>query len=145
MAADSIRISTDPMEMDVPLIHWFLSEHSKWARGISLELVKKSIGNSLCFGGFLGAQQVAFARVITDRATFAYLGDVFVLPEYRSRGYSKVLMAAVMAHPELQGLRRFTLVTLDAHGLYAQFGFAAPSRPERMMERYVPDIYAKSE
>jgi GNAT superfamily N-acetyltransferase len=138
---DEFRITTDKTELDIDLIHGFLSEQTYWARGIPREVVERSIANSLCFGGFLGARQVAFARVISDYATFANLVDVFVLPELRGRGYSKALMEAVLAHPQLQGLRRFMLATSDAHGLYAQFGFTAPANPQSLMERYVPDIY----
>jgi GNAT superfamily N-acetyltransferase len=136
-----LRISTDTAELDLQLIHNFLSEHTTWAKAISFVLVERAITNSLCFGGFLGKSQVAFARVISDYATFANLVDVFVLPEYRGNGYSKVLMSAVFAHPQLQDLRRFTLATGDAHKLYAQFGFTAPLYPHTLMERYVPDIY----
>jgi GNAT superfamily N-acetyltransferase len=138
---DEFRITTDKTELDIDLIHGFLSEQTYWARGIPREVVERSIANSLCFGGFLGARQVAFARVISDYATFANLVDVFVLPELRGRGYSKALMETVLAHPQLQGLRRFMLATSDAHGLYAQFGFTAPANPQSLMERYVPDIY----
>ena len=137
-----LRISTDPSQLDIPLIHRFLSTQSTWALGISEALVRRSIANSLCFGGYLDGRQVAFARVITDCATFANLVDVFVLPEHRGRGLSKQMIDAVIAHPDLQGLRRFTLATWDAHGLYARYGFQAPSRPETLMEKYVPDIYA---
>jgi GNAT superfamily N-acetyltransferase len=135
------RVTTDRQELDTALIHAFLSTQTTWARGISLELVERAMDNSLCFGGFLGHQQVAFARVISDYATFANLVDVFVLPAYRGQGYSKELMSAVMVHPCLQGLRRFTLATGDAHGLYAQFGFTAPLRPASLMERYFPNLY----
>jgi GNAT superfamily N-acetyltransferase len=138
----ALRISTDRDELDVALIHRFLSNESSWARGIGLDLVRRSIEHSLCFGGYLGDQQVAFARVITDRATFANLVDVFVLPAHRGHGHAGALMAAVMAHPELQGLRRFTLATGDAHGLYARHGFAAPMFPQSLMERYFPGLYA---
>jgi GNAT superfamily N-acetyltransferase len=138
---DEFRVSTDKAELDVPFVHRFLSEQTYWARGIPLAVVEKSIANSLCFGGFLGDEQVAFARVVSDYATFANLVDVFVVPEHRGKGYSKALLTAVFAHPELQGLRRFMLSTSDAHGLYAQFGFAAPKTPQTLMERYVPDIY----
>jgi GNAT superfamily N-acetyltransferase len=138
---DVFRISTVRAELDVAFIHRFLSEQTYWARGIPREVVERSIANSLCFGGFLGARQVAFARVISDYATFANLVDVFVLPELRGRGYSKAQMEAVVAHPQLQGLRRFMLATSDAHGLYAQFGFTAPANPQVLMERYVPDVY----
>jgi GNAT superfamily N-acetyltransferase len=135
------QITTDKSMLDVLLIHRFLSEHSTWARKIPKSVVVKSIDHSLCFGGFLSGAQIAFARVISDYATFANLVDVFVLPEHRGKGYSKLLMSAVFAHSELQGLRRFTLATGDAHGLYAQFGFRAPLRPESMMERFSPEIY----
>jgi GNAT superfamily N-acetyltransferase len=136
------RVSTEKAELDTRLIHHFLSEQTYWAKGIPLSLVAKSIEHSICFGGYLGSAQVAFARVISDYATFANLVDVFVLPEHRGKGYSKVLMAAVFGHPQLQGLRRFTLATGDAHGLYSQYGFTAPLNPQSLMERYVPDIYA---
>lgn len=116
---NDLYISTDRSELDIPLIHQFLSVQSTWAKGISLTLVEQSIAHSLCFGGFLAGKQVAFARVISDYTTFANLVDVFVLPEHRGKGYSKALMDALMAHPHLQGLRRFTLATGDAHGLYA--------------------------
>jgi GNAT superfamily N-acetyltransferase len=136
-----LRISTDKSELDVPLIHQFLSEQSYWAKGIPRATVDKSIAHSLCFGGYLDGQQIAFARVISDYATFANLVDVFVLPSERGKGYSKALMAAVFDHPELQGLRRFMLATSDAHSLYAQFGFTAPANPQVFMERHVPGIY----
>lgn len=134
-------ISTDPAELDVPAIHHFLSTQSSWAIGMPLATLRRAIGHSLCFGGFVDGRQVAFARVVTDRATFANLVDVYVLPEFRGRGFSKRLLAAVMAHPQLQGLRRFTLATGDAHGLYAQFGFTPPLRPQSLMERYFPALY----
>lgn len=134
-------ISTDPAELDVPAIHHFLSTQSSWAIGMPLATLRRAIEHSLCFGGFVGGRQVAFARVVTDRATFANLVDVYVLPEFRGRGLSKRLVAAVMAHPQLQGLRRFTLATGDAHGLYAQFGFTPPLRPQSLMERYFPALY----
>ena len=139
---EKFRITTETSELDLPLIHRLLSEHTYWAKDIPFNLVQRSIANSLCFGGFLGKDQVAFARVISDYATFANLVDVFVLPEHRGKGYSKTLMDAVFAHPQLQGLRRFTLATGDAHGLYAQYGFTAPLYPESLMERYFPGIYA---
>ena len=136
-----LQISTDLNRLDVTMIYRYLSEESSWAIGIGRDVVERSIDNSLCFGGYLDGEQVAFARVISDYATFANLVDVFVLPEYRGRGYSKELIAAVMAHPSLQGLRRFTLATFDAHGLYRQFGFTPPSRPEVLMEKYFPKLY----
>ncbi|CAD0315036.1 GNAT family N-acetyltransferase [Xanthomonas hortorum] len=136
-----LRITTDTSELDVPMIHRYLSQHTTWARDIPLSLLQRSIANSLCFGGFVERVQVAFARVVSDYATVAYLGDVFVLPEHQGKGYSKLLMDAVMAHPELQGLRRFSLATSDAHGLYARYGFTSPLYPQSLMERYIPGIY----
>ena len=135
------RITTEIGELDTGLVHRFLSQESSWAKGISLALVERSMANSLCFGGFLGMDQIAFARVVSDYTTFANLVDVFVLPEHRGKGYSKALMAAVFAHPQLQGLRRFTLATGDAHGLYARYGFTAPLYPQSLMERYFPGLY----
>ncbi len=130
-----LRVSTDKGELDVPLIRRFLSTGAYWSPGVSRETVERAIAGSLCFGGYLeGTGQVAFARVVTDAATFAYLADVFFLPEHRGRGHSRQLMDAVMAHPQLQGLRRFMLATLDVHGLYAQYGFVSVARPERLME-----------
>ncbi len=140
-STSTLQISTDRSELNVPLIYRFLSEQSTWAVGISRAIVDRAIENSLCFGGYVDDRQVAFARVVTDYATFGNLVDMFVIPEFRGRGYSKDLMKAVMAHPSLAGLRRFTLATGDAHGLYEQFGFAAPQRPETLMERYFPNIY----
>lgn len=136
-----LRITTDRAELDVALIHRFLSQESTWAKGIPLATVQRSLQASLCFGGFLGREQVAFARVISDYATFANLVDVFVLPAHRGQGHSKAMMRAVLAHPDLQGLRRFTLATFDAHGLYRQFGFTEPANPQSFMERYFPGIY----
>lgn len=138
----TLRVSTDKSELNVPLIHRFLSEQSGWAKGIPVQTVQKALEHSLCFGGFVGGSQVAFARVISDYATFANLVDVFVLPEHRGRGYSKTLMEAVVAHPELQGLRRFTLATADAHGLYQKFGFTPLNKPQTFMERYFPTVYS---
>ncbi len=142
---ENFRVTTEKAELDVPFIHRFLSEQSSWAKGIPLPLVQKSIEHSLCFGGFLGDTQIAFARVISDYTTFANLVDVFVVPDHRGKGYSKAIMAAVLAHPQLQGLRRFTLATGDAHGLYVQYGFTAPLFPQSLMERYFPAIYSPGE
>jgi len=138
---ENFRVSTNRQELDVPLIHRFLAEDSTWARGIPRTTVERAIQHSLCFGGYVEGSQVAFARVISDYATFANLVDVFVLAEFRGRGYGKALMEAVMSHPQLQGLRRFTLATADAHGLYAEFGFTSPLKPQSLMERYFPKIY----
>ena len=138
------RISTDPARLDLGVIHGFLSG-SYWARGIPREVVERSIRGSLCFGVYEeGGPQVGFARVITDRATFAYLADVFVLESHRGRGLSKWLLERILAHPDLQGLRRFLLGTKDAHGLYARFGFAPPKDPSLWMEVFRPDVYRTS-
>jgi len=142
-------ISTESAWLDLELIHRFLSEHSYWARGIPRDVVARSIANSLCFGVYaLGNDgpnparpQVGFARVATDRATFAYLADVFVLPEHRGHGLSKRLMEAVLAHPDLQGLRRWMLATADAHDLYRRYGFTALAKPDNFMQRHNPDVY----
>ena len=136
-----LEISTNKAELDVPMIYQYLSEQSTWAVGIPRKVMDRAIDNSMCFGGFVDGRQVAFARVVTDYATFANLVDVFVLPPYRGRGYCKQMMKAIMAHPSLQGLRRFTLATTDAHGLYQQFGFERLAKPETYMERYQPNIY----
>jgi GNAT superfamily N-acetyltransferase len=138
-----LRISTAPEDQDIELIHRFLSEESAWASGIPLETVRTSIEHSLNFGGFLGASQVAFARVVSDYATFAYLVDVFVLQEHRGKGYSSALMSEILGHPRLQGLRRFMLATSTAHGLYAKFGFTPPAKPQTLMERFVPNAYRR--
>jgi GNAT superfamily N-acetyltransferase len=135
------EISTDPAWIDVDAVYRFLTA-SYWAKGIPLATVQRSIANSLCFGIYRGSEQAGFARVITDRATFAYLADVFVIETFRGRGLSKWLMQCIMAHPELQGLRRWSLITRDAHGLYQQFGFAALKTPEGWMELHHPGIYA---
>jgi GNAT superfamily N-acetyltransferase len=142
-ARPALRLSTEAGEMDVDAIHAYLSGESYWSRGIPREVVARAIRHSLCFGAFDGRAQVAFARVVTDRATYAYLCDVYVLDAYRGRGVGKWLMESIDAHPELQGLRRWGLVTRDAHGLYAQFGYTPLARPERFMERTDPDIYVR--
>lgn len=133
-----LEISTDPARLDRELVWEQLANHSYWAQGRSRERVERSIANSLVFGAYLGGRQVGFARVVTDRATFAWLCDVFVVESERSRGIGKRLIEAVVAHPDLQGLRRFHLATRDAHGLYARFGFTPLAQPERHMERLSP-------
>jgi len=138
---DSFLISTDKARIDLAFVHDFLSNSSYWAKNIPLEVVKASIENSVCFGIYEEDQQVGFARVITDKATIAYLGDVFVAETYRGRGLSKWLMASILAHPELQGFRRWLLATADAHTLYAQFGFTPLARPARWLELHNPDVY----
>jgi GNAT superfamily N-acetyltransferase len=136
-----IEISTDNARLDVPYIHRFLSEESAWAAGISLPLVQKAIDNSLCFGAYENGAQIGFARVVTDYASFAYLCDVFVTNAHRGRGISRLLMDAVLAHPELQSLRRFTLVSSSARDLYRQYGWTALNAPDAHMERFAPDVY----
>jgi GNAT superfamily N-acetyltransferase len=133
-------ISTDKERLDIATIHGFLTT-SYWAAGISIEIVKRSIEHSLNFGLFQNDQQVGFARVITDYTTFAYLADVFVLEPFRGRGLSKWLMQVIVAHPDLQGLRKWVLFTRDAHGLYRQVGYTSLANPERAMERNFPNIY----
>ena len=132
------EISTDPARLDIEVIHGFL-RHSYWAEGRKRSVVERSIKNSLCFGVYLAGRQVAFARVVSDRAVFAYLMDVFVIPEFQGRGISKALMRAVLDHPELQALRVFLLGTRDAHGLYAQFGFRPLTEPGNWMAIRDPD------
>ena len=131
------EISTDQNRFNVGLIHDFLSR-SYWAEGRPWEVVERSIRHSLCFGVFDGDRQVGFARVITDRAVFGYLADVFVIQEYRGKGISKGLMAAILEHPDVRGLKLLLLRTRDAHGLYAQFGFAPVPNAEEMMARDGP-------
>lgn len=138
-----LEISDDKGRLDVSLIHKFLSEEAYWCLGIPRSTLQRAINHSLCFGAYLAGQQVAFARVITDKATFGYLADVFVLPAHRGQGHGKALIAAILAHPELQGLRRLSLATLDAHALYAGFGFQPPTHPESLMERHDPEIYRR--
>jgi GNAT superfamily N-acetyltransferase len=148
-------VSTDPDLLDLDVIHGFLA-NCYWAKGIPRETVARSIEHSLCFGIYhevgresparlksnsTGVLQVGFARVISDFATIAYLGDVFVLEAYRGRGLSKWMMECIMQHPRLQGLRRWLLLTRDAHGLYTNFGFTPVKAPERYMELHRADIY----
>ncbi|MBX3267802.1 MAG: GNAT family N-acetyltransferase [Acidobacteria bacterium] len=137
----TISITEDISKLDIELIHRFLVEESYWARERTLEQTKTAIENSMCFGVYDGERQVAFARVVSDKATFAYIGDVFVVEGYRGRGVSKMLMQYIVEHPELQGLRRWVLATRDAHGLYEQFEFAPLRHPERWMEKTAPNAY----
>jgi GNAT superfamily N-acetyltransferase len=139
-----MEISSDKARLDIALIHRFLSTESTWAINIPRALVETSIQHSLCFGGYENGQQIAFARVVSDYATFAYLMDVFVLPEHQGRGLSKDLMQGIMDHPQLQGLRRFMLASSNARGLYHKWGFQALGKPEIMMEINHPDIYKNS-
>ncbi len=137
------EISTDPELLDVTVIHAFLTQ-SYWSPGIPRPVVERAIENSLCFGLYRKAEQVGFARVVTDRATFAYLADVFVLETHRGKGLSKWLMQVVKEHKDLQGLRRFMLGTKDAHGLYRQFEFTELSNPSRVMEILKLDVYRQA-
>jgi len=135
-------ISTDKHLLDLTAIHSFLVR-SYWAEGIPLETVKKSIEHSLNFGVYIAGKQIGFARVITDYATYAYIGDVYILEDFRGQGLSKWLMQAIADHPELQGLRRWTLLTRDAHELYRKTGFTEPQNRERYMEKTDPDVYKR--
>jgi GNAT superfamily N-acetyltransferase len=132
----AIEVSSDPARLDVGAIHDFLSRHSYWAQGRTREVVERTIENSLCFGAYLGDRQVGFARAVTDRAVFAYIADVFVLPEFRGSGIGKLLVQAVLDHPDLRDLQVMLLRTRDAHGLYTEFGFGPLPTPTEMMGRY---------
>lgn len=140
---DGLLFSTDRRRLDTDLIHDFLSRESYWVPGIHRELVERAIEHSICFGVYDGERQIAFARVVSDGAGFAWLADVFVARDDRGRGIGKRLIAFVMAHPDLQRVRRFMLATRDAHGLYSSFGFTPLARPERMMERYDADALSR--
>ena len=136
----SYEVTTDTSRFDVDAIHAVLSR-AYWSVDVPRAVIEKAIANSLCFGVLCDGAQVAFARVVTDRSTFAYLADVYVHEEHRGRGLSKRMMDAIISHPELQGLRRWLLATRDAHGLYAQYGFSPLANPDRMMEIVRLDIY----
>jgi GNAT superfamily N-acetyltransferase len=137
---DTFRITTDVASMDLDAIHAFLTR-SYWSEGISKDLVSRAMAGSLCFGLLDGRRQVGFARVVTDRATYAYLCDVYVLADCQGRGLGTWMMRELMTHPDLQGLRRWGLVTRDAHGLYEKVGFAAPANPAGLMEIARPGMY----
>ena len=132
-AGRDVVVSTDPGRLDLDVIHGYLTR-SYWAVGIPRDVVERAVRRSLCFGAYLDGRQVGFARVISDYVTFAYVSDVFVLPAHQGQGVGQRIMAAIMAHPDLQGLRRWTLFTRDAHGLYRRFGFGEARHPERLME-----------
>jgi GNAT superfamily N-acetyltransferase len=138
---DGFVISTDRSRLDVDSIQKFLAEDSYWARERTPEQTKTAIENSICFGVFDSDRQIGFARVVSDRATFAYVGDVYIISGFRGRGLSKWLMEVIVGHPELQGLRRWVLATRDAHLLYEKFGFMELVHPERWMERPAPNAY----
>jgi len=135
------QVTLDPAFIDVEATHAFLTT-TYWAQGIPLPVVRRAIAGSVCAAVRCENQQVAFARAVTDRATFAYLADVYVLEEHRGRGLSRAMISALLAHPDLQGLRRLMLATRDAHGLYAKFGFKPLANPARMMELHNADVYA---
>ncbi|MBC8136684.1 MAG: GNAT family N-acetyltransferase [Fibrella sp.] len=140
---DRFILRNTATDADIDIMHRYLSTESYWAKGVPRDVVARSVANSLPFlldDAETGAL-VAFARVITDKATFAYLSDVFVLPEYRGRGLGKRLVEGILTDPDLQNLRRFLLFTLDAHGLYAQYGFVPVNYTDRVMERFTPDPY----
>ena len=139
---ENYTISTDKTWLQIDFIHNYL-RHSYWAEDIPLDVVKKSVEGSMCFGIYIDRKQIGFARVVTDAATFAYLADVFVDKQYRGKKLSKWLMEVIVSHPDLQGLRRFMLATRDAHGLYEQFGFTQLAFPERWMQIHRPDVYKK--
>ena len=134
------EITSDAARIDVDAVHAFVSR-SYWSAGIPRAVVARALANSICFGVFQAGKQVAFARVITDKATFGYLADVYVLEEHRGQKLADRLMDAVLSHPDLQGLRRMMLATRDAHGLYSKHGFKPLAAPDRMMEIHRPDIY----
>jgi GNAT superfamily N-acetyltransferase len=138
-----LLLSTDRARIDRDLVHRFIAGQSYWARGIPRDVMERAIAHSLCFAVYRNDAQLAFARVITDSATYAYLADVFVLPGERGQGLGKWMMEAIGRHPELQNLRRWMLMTADAHGLYAQFGFTPLVRPERAMERLDAEVYVR--
>jgi len=134
------RISTDLAEIDVIAVHKYLTT-SYWSAGIPIDIVRKAIKNSLCFGVFSAKQQIGFARLVTDKATFAYLADVYILQEHRGQGLSKILLDHIFQHQDCQGLRRIVLATKDAHELYGKYNFKQLSHPEKFMELWTPDIY----
>jgi len=139
----AFSISDDKSLLDIPYIHHYLSTVSYWAENIPIEVVRRSVEGALCFGIYHNHQQVGFARMVTDSATFAYLADVFIDEAYRGQGLAKWLMEVMLEHPALQGLRRIMLATRDAHALYAQYGFTPLPQPERFMQLHFPDRYKK--
>ncbi len=137
------RYSSDKSLLQIPVIHRYLAEDAYWSEQIPLATVQTAIENSFCIGIYQGEIQVGFARIVTDYATFGYLADVFVLPEHRGIGLSKFLMECITALDWVNGLRRFSLATLDAQGLYSQFGFRSPEHPDRLLEITRPGMYKK--
>lgn len=143
LTRENYIISTDKRRLNQVYIHDYLSRSSYWAEGVPADIVARSIEGSLCFGVYDGGRQIGFARMITDKATFAYLADVFIDEAYRGNGLAKWLMECILSHPDLQGLRRILLATRDAHGLYAQFGFHPLARTDRWMEIHDPAVYQR--
>lgn len=137
---ENYTISCDPSKQDIDVVASFLKT-SYWAKDIPTDTVAKSLQHSLCFALLDGDRQIGLARVVSDFATFAFLSDVFVLPDYRGKGLGKWLIECVLAHPELQGLRRWMLGTKDAHGLYRKYGFTPVTHPETLMELRNPNVY----
>lgn len=136
-----VTTTFDSSRFDLDAIHAFLTG-AYWSAGVPREVIAKAIAGSLCIGAFVDGAQVGFARLVTDRATFAYLADVYVLPAFRGQGVSRRMLEELLGHPDVQGLRRMLLVTRDAHALYARFGFTPLAVPERFMERHRPDVYS---
>ncbi|WP_176057222.1 GNAT family N-acetyltransferase [Paraburkholderia sp. BCC1876] len=141
MQASDLTISSNKADLDIEMIYTFLTQHTPWAKGMPRDTFERAVAGSLCFGGYLDGQQIAFVRLVTDEATFAYLCDVFVLPAYRGKGVASTLLKHVFASPSLTGLRRIVLVTSDAHHVYAPHGFTGLANPERYMELHNPAIY----
>lgn len=135
-------ISLDPARLQLDAVHGFIST-TYWASGMPRETMARAIANSVCVGAYRDGEQVGFARVVTDRATFAYLADVFVLPDHGGKGLARALVTALHDHPDLQGLRRWMLATNDAHGVYAALGWQPIARPELFMQRHDPDVYRR--
>ena len=141
MQANELTFSSNKADLDIEMIYAFLSQETAWAKGMPRETFDRAVAGSLCFGAYIEDRQIAFARLITDQATFAYLCDVFVLPAHRGKGYASALMKHVFASPSLTGLRRIVLVTTDAHHVYEPHGFKELTTPERYMELHNPDVY----
>ena len=141
MQTDELTISSNKADLEMETVYAFLSRETAWAKDMPRETFERAVAGSLCFGGYIRGRQVAFARLITDAATFAYLCDVFVLPDYRGKGYAATLLKHAFASPSLQGLRRIMLATTDAHHVYASHGFKALTQPELFMQVHDPDVY----
>lgn len=141
MQTGDLNISSNTSDLDLEMVYTFLSQQTAWAKGMPRDTFERAVAGSQCFGGYRDGRQIAFARLITDQATFAYLCDVFVLPAYRGQGVASALMKHIFTSPSVRGLRRVVLVTSDAHHVYAPHGFKGLANPERYMELHNPDIY----